>query len=147
MMNQTPDRSHPFSSVLTTQPAVHERAASLRATIDLAPIGLAQFDLQGRFLHVNDRLCDILGCSRDDLVAKTFQEITFPDDLPNCLALTASLAANEIPNYCVEKRFVRGDGSVVWTRITVSVVRNVDEPISFFISAVEGLTEQVATAQ
>ena len=147
MMNQTPDRSHPLSAVLSTQSGVHDSAASLRATIDLAPIGLAQFDLEGRFLHVNNRLCDILGCTRDDLLAQTFQEITFPDDLPKCLELTASLAANEIPKYCVEKRFVRPDGSVVWTRITVSAVRNGDGAISFFIGAAEDITEQVVAAQ
>lgn len=146
-MNQRPDRSHALSSVLSRQSAVPDSAASLRAMIDLAPIGLAQFDLQGRFLQVNDRLCDILGCSRDRLVAQTFQEITFPDDLPNCLELTARLAANEIPNYCVEKRFVRPDGSVVWTRITVSAVRNGDGTISFFIGAAEDVTAQVVAAQ
>src|SRR5688572_6508818 len=80
---------------------------TLRTIFSLAPVGLAQFDLDGRFLLVNDRLCDILGCTREDVLARTFQELTFRDDLPHCLTLTAKLAAGEIPNYCIDKRFVR----------------------------------------
>jgi len=66
--------------VLTGDVPAYDTFAGLRATVDLAPIGLAQFDVEGRFLHVNDRLCEILGCGRPDLLARTFQEITFPDD-------------------------------------------------------------------
>src|SRR5687767_6556576 len=146
-MDHTPVRLQRPSSVVATQPAAHDSAASLRATIDLAPIGLAQFDVEGRFLQVNDRLCQILGCSRDDLIARTFQEITFPEDLQHCLELTARLGANEIPHYCVEKRFVRPDGSLVWARITVSVVRDSAGSISFFIGAAEDITAQVAAAE
>jgi PAS domain S-box-containing protein len=119
----------------------------LRATIDLAPIGLAQFDHEGRFLLVNDRLCEILGCARTDILARTFQEITFPEDLGRCLELTGRLAANEIPSYCLEKRFVRPDGSIVWTRITVSAVRRTDGTVAFFIGAAEDITQQVKATE
>jgi PAS domain S-box-containing protein len=119
----------------------------LRATIDLAPIGLAQFDHEGRFLLANDRLCEILGCARTDLLARTFQEITFPEDLVRCLELTGRLAANEIPSYCVDKRFVRPDGSIVWTRITVSAVRRTDGTVAFFIGAAEDITKQVEATE
>jgi PAS domain S-box-containing protein len=119
----------------------------LRATIDLAPIGLAQFDHAGRFLLVNDRLCEILGCARADFLARTFQEITFPEDLARCLELTRILAANEIPSYCVNKRFVRPDGSIVWTRITVSAVRRTDGTVAFFIGAAEDITKQIEATE
>jgi PAS domain S-box-containing protein len=119
----------------------------LRATIDLAPIGLAQFDHEGRFLLVNDRLCEILGCARTDILTRTFQEITFPEDLGRCLELTGRLAANEIPSYCVDKRFVRHDGSIVWTRITVSAVRRTDGAVAFFIGAAEDISKQVEATE
>src|SRR5688572_23000090 len=121
----------------------------LRATIDLAPIGLAQFDVDGRFLHVNDRLCSILGCDRAEIESRSFHEVTFPDDLPHCLELSARLAANQIPDYCLEKRFVRPDGSMVWVRITVSAVRRRDGGVAFFIGAAEDITaaEALKTAE
>ena len=133
--------------VLTTGDHAHDSLLGLRATIDLAPIGLAQFDGAGRFLLVNDRLCDILGLTRDDVLARTFQEIASPDDLTHCLELTDQLAANEIPNYLIEKRFIRPDGSVVWARLTVSAVRRPDATVAFFIAVAEDITQQVDTAQ
>src|SRR5688500_10639752 len=138
--------NHGSPSLLTASPAAHDNAEGLRATIDLAPIGLAQFDLAGRFLYVNDRLCDILGCAREDLLARTFQEITFPDDLPHCLELTARVASGAVPSYCVDKRFVRPGGSIVWTRITVSAVRDPGGGVKFFIGAAEDITVQVTAA-
>ena len=135
------------SDVLTSEVSGHNTLEGLRATIDLAPIGMAQFDLQGRFLHVNDRLCEILGCERTDLLTRTFQEITFPDDLPQCLELTSRLAANETSSYRLQKRFVRPDGSVVWARITVSAVRHADGSVNFLIGAAEDISEQVTAEQ
>jgi PAS domain S-box-containing protein len=120
---------------------------ALSAMFVLAPIGLAQFDMAGRFLLVNDRLCEILGFSRDQLHERTFQEITFPDDLGHCVALNHRLAAGEIPNYCVDKRFVRPDDSVVWARITVSAARHDDGAVAFFIGAAEDVTAQVTAAE
>ena len=132
------------SDVLTSEVSGHDTLEGLRATIDLAPIGMAQFDVQGRFLHVNERLCEILGWQRADLLTRTFQELTFPDDLPRCLELSARLAANETASYQLQKRFVRPDGSVVWARITVSGVRRADGSLNFFIGAAEDISEQVA---
>ena len=134
-----------LSDVLTNEVSGHDTLEGLRATIDRAPIGLAQFDRQGRFLHVNERLCEILGCQRADLVTRTFQELTFPDDLPRCLELTARLASNEAPSYQLQKRFVRPDNSVIWARITVSAVHRADGSVNFFIGAAEDISEHVAT--
>ena len=70
-----------------------EGARGLRATIDLAPIGIAHFDVNGRFLLVNDRLCEILGYARGDLLARTLREITFADDIASSVALNSKLSA------------------------------------------------------
>src|SRR5690606_758987 len=114
---------------------------ALRATLELAPIGIAQFDREGRFLLGNQRLCEILGCTREHALARTFQELTFPDDLAECLALTARLAAGELPRYSVDKRFVRPDGSTIWTRVTVSVVRGDGGEPLFFVGTAEDISE------
>ena len=135
------------SDLLTQESGGHDTFDGLRATIDRAPVGLAQFDPQGRFLYLNDRLCEILGCDRAAVLDRTFQELTFPDDLPRCLEMTARLAANEIPEYRLEKRFVRPDNSVVWARITVSAARREDGSIRFFIGAAEDISAQIAAEE
>jgi PAS domain S-box-containing protein len=111
-------------------------------TVDRAPVGIAHFDATGRFLYANPQLCAIFGLTRDELLAKTFQEISFPDDLPRCLAMTQQLAVGTIPRYTLEKRFQRCDGSFVFTRVIVTAVRADDGSPAFFLGVVEDLSEQ-----
>lgn len=115
--------------------------------IDLAPIGLARFDREGRFLYANDRLCEMLGCTRQFALERTFQELTFPDDLARCLELTKRLAEGDFPRYAVEKRFVRPDGSAIWTRVTVSAVRDEAGAVQFFVGSAEDVSDAVAHAE
>ncbi len=149
-MEHTSKLSHPHplpASVPNITPIEREGARGLRATIDLAPIGIAHFDVNGRFLLVNDRLCEILGYARDDLLAHTFQQITFADDIASCLALHSQLAAGDVPSYRHEKRFVRRDGSTVWSRVTVSSVRDAKGAVVFFVGIAEDISEQRKIAQ
>ena len=119
-----------------------EELARLRATVALAPVGIAHFAPDGRFLLANPQLCAILGYSREELASRTFPELTYAEDLPRCLALTAELAAGRIPRYVHEKRFVRRDGSVVWVRVTVSAVRRRDGTPDYFVGVAADITAQ-----
>jgi len=114
----------------------------VNVTIDRAPVGIGHFDETGHFLFVNPFLCTLLGMSVDELLRRTFQETTFPDDLPRCLAMTEQLASGAIPRYTLEKRFVRPDGSSVYTRVIVTAVRHADDRLAFFLGIVEDLSEQ-----
>jgi PAS domain S-box-containing protein len=120
------------------------RAAELQNTINLAPIGIAHFNADGRFTFANNFLCEILGYSREDLLSRTFQEITAPEDLPACLSATAQLAKGAVDRYQQQKRFVRGDGSVMWTRVTVSAVRETSHEIAYFVGIAEDISEERA---
>jgi PAS domain S-box-containing protein len=128
-------------------PHLESEQHALRTMIDLAPIGLARFDREGRFLYMNDRLCEMLGCTRQFALERTFQELTFPDDLARCLELTGRLAEGAFPRYTIEKRFVRPDGSVVWARVTVSAVRDNAGAVQFFVGSAEDVSEAVANAE
>lgn len=116
----------------------------LWATIEMAPMGIAQFDLDGRFLLVNPRLCDMLGYSEEALLTRTFHEVTFPEDHAGCEALNQQLAEGSIPSYRLEKRFVCRDGSAVWARVTVSAVRENDGHVAFFVGVAEDISESMA---
>lgn len=102
--------------------ALREREEQLSAFIDQATAGFGQVDLTGRFTLVNDRFCQIVGRSRDELLASTLQEITHPDDLPANLDKFERAVADGTP-YVHEKRYVRPDGSIVWVNNSVSVIR------------------------
>ena len=122
------------------------RSAPFDVTVERAPVGIAHFDRGGKFLYANPQLCTIFGLAPDALLQRTFQEVSFPDDLPRCLILTQQLATGAIPKYAVEKRFVRPDGSQIYTRVIVTAVREAGE-IAFFLGIVEDLSDQWAAEQ
>ena len=111
-----------------------------RATFEQAAVGLAHLAPDGRWLLVNQRLCAIVGYPRAELLKKTFQEITHPEDLDADLRQVGRLLAGEIDTYELEKRYLRGDGAVVWVNLTVSLVREPTGAAKYFISAVEDIS-------
>lgn len=102
--------------------ALRESEERFRATFEQAAVGIAHVDPYGWFLRVNQKLCDIVGYTREELLELTFQDITYPDDLDADLEYVRQLLAGEIQTYSMEKRYFRKDGSVVWINLTVSLV-------------------------
>jgi PAS domain S-box-containing protein len=97
----------------------------LRAVIDQMSAGLSETDLEGRFLAVNDRYCQIVGRSREELLKLTMVDITHPDDIAENLRLFEKLIADGKP-FRVEKRYVCPTGGVTWVGNNVSLVRRED---------------------
>ncbi|NEX20238.1 PAS domain S-box protein [Thiorhodococcus mannitoliphagus] len=115
-----------------------------------APIGNALVAPDGRFLEVNPALCQIVGYSRDDLLACDFQSITHPDDLDADLDYFHQLIAGEIESYQMDKRYVHRDGHLVWVQLNVAVVRDEGKAPRYFIAQIQDITERkqaVATIQ
>jgi len=87
-----------------------------------ATVGLAECDLNGCLLRVNDYFCAMLARSRDELIGRHFTDIVHPDDQPRTEALLAGILAED--RYEVEKRYLRPDRSIVWTRTAASLIRD-----------------------
>jgi diguanylate cyclase (GGDEF)-like protein/PAS domain S-box-containing protein len=118
---------------------------AFRLAFDGAAVGMSMIDLEaGRFLRVNQALCAITGYSEAELTARTFADITHPEDLGPGTAALARAAAGELPVYRLEKRFVRADGSPVWVGITTSVVRLETGEALHGISQIEDITARKA---
>ncbi|MBN8510809.1 MAG: PAS domain S-box protein, partial [Burkholderiales bacterium] len=124
---------------LRAERAVVDSERRFRATFDQAAVGFALVALDGRWLEVNQRVCDIVGYTREELLARTFQDITHPDDLAPDLALVAQLLAGEIRTYTLEKRYLHRQGHVVWINLTVALVRRGDGAPDYFISVIEDI--------
>ncbi len=120
--------------------------ARLRASFDGAAVGMAHVATDGRWIRVNDRLCAITGYSRDELLAKTFQEITHPADLETDLAAMHQLLAGEIDNRTFEKRYIRKDGGIVWVNLTVSLACKADGSTDYFVSVIDDITARKQAA-
>lgn len=120
--------------------------ARLERTFADAPTGMAIVALDGRLVHVNAALCDMLGYTAEELVGRTYGEITHPDDLAGDDALAAQLAAGAIPRYEYEKRYLARDGSPVPIMLHGSAVRRGDGTLEHFIAQIVDLRAQ-KTAQ
>ncbi len=94
-------------------------AAQYRAVYDQAAVGIAEVDLDGRFLRANARYGEIVGYPPEELIGRSFLEITHPDDIAEGRDRMASVAAGA-PSYAYEKRYLRRDGRVVWVHAAVS---------------------------
>ncbi len=122
--------------------AEHHLAGSegrFRGTFEQAAVGMAHVAPDGRWLRVNDRLCEITGYTRQELLKLNYQSITHPDDLAADVAQATALLDGAISTYSMEKRYVRKHGAPVWINLTVSLMRNeANEPL-YFISVVEDI--------
>jgi PAS domain S-box-containing protein len=97
-------------SVASWREEIERAGGAFRAAFNDAAIGMAIVDLNGRFLHVNQSLCGIVGYSQESLLQTDFQSITHPDDLEADLTLVRQLLADEIPSYHLEKRYFHKTG-------------------------------------
>lgn len=127
--------------------ALAEQTQRLQSTFELPSVGMAHLDLQGKWLAVNDTLCGIVGYPREELQQLSFQDITHPDDLDADLALVRQLLADEIPDYALEKRYIRKDGSLVWVRLTAKLARDANGQAWFFVSAIENIHDRKLAEQ
>jgi PAS domain S-box-containing protein len=125
-----------------TLTALRQSHARFEAVFEQAAVGIALVAPDGRWLKVNHRLAEIVGYSPEELLEKTFQDITHPDDLAADLAYVRQMLAREIERYAMEKRYIRKDGSTVWILLTVSLVWKADGRPDYFIAVIEDISRQ-----
>ena len=123
--------------------AARDEAESMfEVAFSQAPIGMAVVAPDGRWLKVNHALCQITGFSEQELLARTFQDITHPDDLDADLAHVERLLAGEIAGFQMEKRYLTRDGGQIWVSISVSLVRSEDGTPRYFISQINDISKR-----
>ena len=119
---------------------LRESEERFRMTFEAAGVGMAHVAPDGRWLRINGKLSEIVGYTREELLALTFQDITHPEDLEKDLEHVNRMLLGEIEGYSIEKRYVRKDGLRVWIDLTVSALRDASGGISCFVSVVEDIT-------
>jgi PAS domain S-box-containing protein len=114
----------------------------LRLTFENAPIGKAIVGLDGRCVHANQRLAEIVGYPASELRGRVFGDLAHPDDRAKDTDLVASLLRGEIPRYELPKRYVRKDGVIVDILLSASLLRGADGAPRLFIIQVQDLREK-----
>ncbi|MGB6295440.1 MAG: PAS domain S-box protein [Rivularia sp. (in: cyanobacteria)] len=125
-----------------SEKALRESEERFRATFEQAAVGIAHASMNGKFIRVNQKLCDILGYTRFELLGRTFLEVTYQDDVESDLKQVCNLLSGKIQNFSMEKRYIRKDGSVIWVEMTVSLVRRANDEPDYFLSVIKDISQR-----
>ena len=132
-------------AVAPTQPDLETHFQSneiFKNAFEYSAIGMALVSLEGNWLKVNAKLCEIIGYTEEELLNLTFQDITHPDDLDLDLSNVQQMIEGKIENYNMEKRYFHKNGKIVWVLLSVSLAKDNNQNPLFFISQIEDITER-----
>jgi diguanylate cyclase (GGDEF)-like protein/PAS domain S-box-containing protein len=121
---------------------LREQEVRFRQTFDQAAVGIVHTDLDGNYLMVNQKFCEMVGYPAEELIGRSATMVAHPDDLDVGRAYRARLIANAIGTFSEEKRYVRKDGGVIWTNRTVSLARDDAGRPLYFIRVIQDITER-----
>jgi PAS domain S-box-containing protein len=113
-----------------------------RSYFQLGLIGMTISSPDKGLIEINDKTCEILGYERGELLQMTWAELTHPDDLAADVSNYDRVLAGEIDGYSMNKRFIRQDGRVIDTAISVKCVRRADRSADYFVALLQDITEQ-----
>jgi PAS domain S-box-containing protein len=122
--------------------ALRESEQRFRGTFENAAVGIGHADGTGRWLRVNEKFCAIVGYPREELLQKTYQDITHPVDLAAGLESFTALMRGELASYSLEKRYIRKDGSPVWVELFISLQRDAAGQPAYAIAMIQDISER-----
>jgi len=122
--------------------ALYESEARFRAVFEGASIGIGIADMDGSVLEVNDALTQMFGGSEHTVRSRNVNEWVHPDDGPGTWEMQNRVARGELDHYSIEKPYLRPDGTVLWTNLTVSLLRDSAGAPQYMLALMEDITEQ-----
>lgn len=122
--------------------ALRESEERFSSAFEFAPIGKALVAPDGRFLKVNYALSNLVGYTKQELLQKTFQEITHPEDLEADLNYVNQMLRKEIDSYQTEKRYIHKSGNIVWALLSVSLVNDSNGEPQYFIAQIQDINQR-----
>ncbi|MGQ4646157.1 PAS domain S-box protein [Lyngbya aestuarii] len=124
----------------TTEPLL-ETEENFRAIFEQAAAGIGQLTLSGKFVLVNRQFSSLLGYTESELLERTVQEITYPDDLEPSWEYARQLLEGKRQTYSLEKRYIRKDQQLQWMHLSVSLLRDSQGNPQYFIAVIKDISE------
>ncbi|MEO8458753.1 MAG: PAS domain S-box protein [Chloroflexota bacterium] len=122
--------------------ALTDSEERFRTVFEDSPQGMAIVSPDSHFMQVNDAFCVMTGYGGDELVGRTFAEITHPDDRQLHAEQQIRLNSGELQVLGIEKRYIRKDGEIIWVKVSVSLVRNAEGKTIYSLATIMDITEQ-----
>jgi len=124
------------------QRKLQESEERFKAIFQHAAIGFVRASLKGEWQELNQKVCDFLGYSEEELRKLSFAEVTYPDDHTLDIKLINELKAGTRKSYSLEKRYIRKDGKIVWGQLTVSLIRDKNDNPEYYVLFIEDIGAQ-----
>jgi PAS domain S-box-containing protein len=121
---------------------IKESEKRFRAAFENAAVGASMANLEGRFIKVNRFLCDMIGYSEEELLSRTFSEVTHPDDVQIGLDAVKKMLSGEAAYTSFEKRYLRKDGQLINVIISPALIRDGDGNPQYFVALFQDITER-----
>jgi PAS domain S-box-containing protein len=134
--------SHDITDAKRAEEALRESEKRFRSYFELASVGFSITSRDMRIMAVNDEYCRILGYSREELLKKTWAELTCPEDMPANESVFEQAVAGKLDAYTINKRLIRKDGQVIHTTVSARCVRRPDGSPDYFVSLLLDITER-----
>lgn len=123
--------------------ALRESEGRFRSAFEDAPIGMAIQDLEGRYLRVNRALCEQLGYSEEELLSKSYRDITHPEDLPMDSDYDQALLSGDIRSHKEEeKRYLDRNGNIIWALVSCSMVQDIQKQPLYRVTQIQNITRR-----
>lgn len=126
-----------------TEQALYENEQRFRSAFESSGLGMAIIGIDGKWLEANDEICSILGYSEKELINKSYQEITHPDDVHLGFESREEALAGKRDNFHLTKRYIHATGKTVVANINIALVRNPDGQPLHFVSIIEDITDRL----
>jgi PAS domain S-box-containing protein len=121
--------------------ALQESEERFSSIFNQSAVGIAETDLTGRFVLVNERYCEMVGRSKEELYQTRMQDISHPEDLSGNIALFQRAIKEGVP-FKIEKRYIRPDGSEIWVSNNVSLLKDTEGKPLYIVAVSQDITEQ-----
>ena len=141
---RTRRRQYQFRDLLSE---VQTNGARIRRILEQTAVGIAETDLTGRFTLVNDRYCEIVRRSREQLLAMHMRDLVYPNDVNMSVERFQALIAGQMSSYVIEKRYIDPNGVAVWVQDHISGIRGHDDVICGITIASADITERKAAEE
>ncbi|MFA5348357.1 MAG: PAS domain S-box protein [Methanoregula sp.] len=127
-----------------SEAAIRKSEEEFRTVFEKGPLGMAISDERFRFIKINPMFCRMIGYSQEELLTKTFTDITHPDHLAGDISQIKRLGAGEIPEYATEKRYIKKNGEVIWASVVVTVVRDLEGKFLYYLALIADISGRKA---
>lgn len=134
-----------FYSHEKAEMASAQSEATFKEAFENAPMGITLTALNGKFLKVNPHLCHTLGYTQEELLQKTFADVTYPDDVAASKQGMRDLLEKKIILFEQEKRYIHKSGAVIWVLLRASVVADTNGKALYFLAQIMDITERKQT--